>query len=296
MSEPPRSDKPLLPPTDGLWLAHSASKRVDFYSIQYLRPLGGAEGTAVYAAWKFFQSGRNRSETEPLFEAYRKWLNVPDLLIGQAGLGSPVWQITEDRLMSFLLVWRMALDQLASATSSRHGKESIEWRAYQAGRKAAYDTYFGYRVVEAMRNRLQHQDMPPLTQALERCPYTCERCGKEHVDLHLSITMKAQWLLESASCPRTLKRDLEDPANAVIDIREAVKQSMRGFDDLIYTLLMSDSEAPELLALLAGIFDETAPDVPIIVKTGAGGTGGWGGGIEQLRDMEWVITRGRDTT
>jgi hypothetical protein len=287
----PRSNKPVLPPTYGSWLARANSKRADFHSVEYLRRLGDSECTALRTARNFFLSGRRRPEVGPLFEAYQSWLGVAEFVTGQARLGPPTMQVTEDRLMSFLLVWRMALDQLAFATSSRFGKNSREWRAYQAGRRSAYDTYFGYRVVEALRNRLQHQERPPLTQKIEGHPYICKKCGEEHVDLSLSVTLQAEWVLESENCPRILKIDLEDPANTIIDIREVVEQSMQGFDDLLYTLLISDAGASERLAVLVEIFDETSPDVPIIVKSWPDATGNQRGSLEPLSGMEWVITR-----
>jgi hypothetical protein len=287
-----RRAKPLLPPDDGWWLAHDVTRQTSFYSVQYLRPLSEAESAAVRAAWSFFASWRFRSEIEPLLDAYQHWLNSLNLALGSARLGSRGNNsIAENALISFLLVWRMTLDQLANATSSRFGKDSKQWHAYQAGRKIAYDTYFGYRVVEAMRNQVQHQERPALTQEFKNYSYICERCSKEHADLDLSITMHADWLLKSGQCPRVLKTELEHPANAIIEIREAIRESMQGFDDLLYTLLMSDDKAQEHLAVLLQVFSEASPDVPFLVKSWKDESGESQATIVTPSDMDWVIAR-----
>lgn len=289
---------PLQPPSDGCWLAHGFTENVNFYSIEYKRLISDAEYVATQNAWQHFKSGRWLPEVQPLLKVYRSWQEAPGSVTGQARLGGFrlgefLEEVIEDRLISFLLTWRMALDQLASATSSRYGKDSSEWRAYQAGRRKAYDIYFGYRVVEAMRNRVQHQGRPPLAQELIRFPYICEKCGEEHFsyDLDLSVTMRAEWLLESENCPRTLRRDLMDPSNEIIDIREAVQQSMQGFEDILFALLMSSNGAAEHLDILVRAFGETSPYRPVLVKSWKDDSGRWLASLEQLSDVDWVVAR-----
>jgi hypothetical protein len=195
----------------------------------------------------------------------------------------------DKELVSFLLVWRMALDHLASATSSWFGKDSKQWEAFEVGRRRAYDTHFGYRVVDAMRNRVQHQERPPLTHTLLRYPYTCDECDKEHADLDLAVSLPKEWFL-SSQCPRLLKQDLTATDRDDIDIRAAVDESMQGFRDILYVMTMASDEAPGHLASLVNVFDETEPLVPVLVEWHIDGKPR-ATSLREFDSMAWVVKR-----
>jgi hypothetical protein len=179
-----------LPPNDGWWFASSSRAHPDLIAVEYLHPLSEGEIDTLSAAYEYFARGWKEPKVKPLFEAYQAWRQAPQAAAGLTQTGPLPREIVENALVTFLLVWRMALDHLASAISSRFGKEFRQFQAYTASRRRAYDTYFGYRVVESMRNLTQHQEKPPIEQTLERHPHACEKCGREHDDVRdLSVTL-----------------------------------------------------------------------------------------------------------
>lgn len=282
-----------MPPSEGQWLARSSRRRTSFFDpIEYLRPLSEDEFTSLRSAFEYFKLVKRRPEVRPLFDAYENWQSALGHAAEASRLGGPVHeQFVEDRLVAFLLVWRMTIDQLKATTLSCFGKASKQWEAYETGRTCAYDTHFGYRIIEGMRNFIQHYQRPPLIQTIERYPYVCERCGEEHASLDLSVTVPTECFLEWEKCPSTLRRDLVDRADEFVDMRVAVAQSMRGFEDFLYTLITANDKASYYLTVLVNSFRETAPEVPVLIEWQVAGHDNKRSTIKQLYDMDWVITR-----
>lgn len=59
--------------------------------------------------------------------------------------------------VGWLLIWRLVLDHAAHDLSSRFGKPSEQLSRFRAATHKAYDTSQAYRLVEALRNLVQHQ-------------------------------------------------------------------------------------------------------------------------------------------
>ena len=77
-----------------------------------------------------------------------------------------VAEISEELLGAFvgwLLIWRLIVDQAEHDLSSRFGDNSSQLASFRLARKNAYDSSSAYRVVEALRNLIQHREMPSLT-------------------------------------------------------------------------------------------------------------------------------------
>jgi hypothetical protein len=288
-----RSSEPLMPPSEGTWLARTPSRFRSFYDpIEYLRPLSKAETDSLDIAHEYFRLGKQQTNVESLFKAYRDWSEAPIFVAEATRLGGPPQtEVVEDRLLSYLLVWRMAIDQLANATSTHFGRESEQWKAYQEGRRRAYDAYFGYRVIDAMRNLVVHKEMPPLTHTLIAYPYNCDKCGNEHANLDLSVSVSKSWFLGRERCPRVLRRDLINRDEDAIDIRAAVAESVRGFEDLLLSILLASDPARRHLAALINMFNETSPDAPVTVERKINENGRDRARVKDFNDLEWVITR-----
>ncbi len=256
--------KPELPPNEGWWLASSSRANSDLYSVEYLHPLSKGEFDTLSAAYEYFTHHRDEPELKPLFEAYKAWRKALKTAPRSATLGPLPREFVENALVTFLLVWRKALDNLAHAISSSFGKDSCRFKAYNANRRLAFDTYFGYRVVESMRNLTQHRETPPIEQALEHHPYICEKCCQEHKDTpDLLVTLSCAWLKNG--CSATLKRELDTLNRDTIDVVEVVDQSMQGFEDILYAVLLSTHYGPAHRAALVSVFDETHPYYPVLV-------------------------------
>jgi hypothetical protein len=74
----------------------------------------------------------------------------------------------EVALVSFLLMWRLFLDQTRHDLSQRFGDQSAEYNQFKTAASAAYDARPGYRFVEGLRNYVQHVGMPGLRSSSVR--------------------------------------------------------------------------------------------------------------------------------
>ena len=275
------SNKPVLPPGPGWWLAQDASLGL-YGPIQYIRSLTETEFELLLDAVKFVQSVGYPQEARPLDEAYGEWLGRIDT--GASSLPSPtayLHKLMADALVSFLLSWRMALDHLARATSHRFGKASEQWEVFEAARRRAYDTYLGYRVVDAMRNCVQHQGSPPLAVDLITLPYVCQKCGKEHASYDLSVEIPAQWLLDYDRCPRILKQDLADRPDELLDMKIMTAQAMQGIKDILYARLITYDRAVEHINVLVDTFRQAGSNPGLVA----------GASCRRLSHLAWIIER-----
>lgn len=63
-------------------------------------------------------------------------------------------------LVGWLLIWRLIEDQVDYDISRRFGKQSERLARIRQSRRDAYDAHQGYRLVEAIRNAVQHRELP----------------------------------------------------------------------------------------------------------------------------------------
>jgi len=134
--------KPKLPPNEGWWLASSSRANRSLYSVEfeYLHMLSKREFDTLSPAYEYFTSHLYEPELRPLFEAYKAWENALEVAPGFATMGPLPREVVENALITFLLIWRKALDNLAYAISSRFGKDSSRFQAYNDSRRRAFDT------------------------------------------------------------------------------------------------------------------------------------------------------------
>lgn len=64
------------------------------------------------------------------------------------------------RLVNFLTTSRLYLDQILHELSCTYGKESHQYLQIKSATRREYDSVLGYRVIEALRNHVQHQALP----------------------------------------------------------------------------------------------------------------------------------------
>ncbi len=244
-------DELPLPPESGRWLARQL--RIP----EYVRPLHDGEHTVIECGNRYFRDGLARPPVAALSTAYDNWRARFSMAEGWT-LGPLPESVISEPLVTFLLTWRMTLDQLASEASGRFGRDSPQWEALTTARHHAYDRSSAYRIVEFMRNRVQHQQMPPISRSHARSPG-----GKRP---RLAVTVPAAWLLDSSNCPRLLRTDLTRPTMATLDMNSVVSEAYQAFEDVLCTLLLAeDARAPQYLERFQGMTEETAPAAPAIV-------------------------------
>jgi len=186
----------------------------------------------------------------------------------------------------------MTLDHLAHTISSQFGEESDQLRDYNSSRHQAYDSYFGYRVIETLRNITQHREKPPIEQKIERHLYLCTKCGQEHESSRdLSITLDPTWLKTSKKTPARFKRELDELKGVPIELRDVVEQSMQGFDDIVFSILLSSAKGSNYCTRLVRIFGETSPNFPVLVNYWINENGKPRGSIDSFSDISWIIER-----
>lgn len=68
--------------------------------------------------------------------------------------------VVHRHLLNLLSAGRLYLDQVRHHLSTMFGKESDEYEAFVDYTRSAYDERFGYRVLETLRNFVQHRGVP----------------------------------------------------------------------------------------------------------------------------------------
>jgi hypothetical protein len=277
----PRStyDKLPLPPEPGRWLARQM--RIP----EYLRPLRDGEYAFIERGDRYFRDGLARPPVSALSTAYNNWQGRFSWAEGWArDLGPMPESLISEPLVAFLLTWRMTLDQLASDVSDRFGRDSFQWKTLSTARRRAYDRSSSYRVVEFMRNRVQHQQMPPISHSRNRS-LEGDRPG-------LAVTVPAAWLLESSNCPRLLRADLTRSTITTIDMNSVISEAFQAFEDVLRALLLvEDARAPRYLEAYQGLAEETAPAAPAIAQQWFDENNDARMMFDPIHSMEWASER-----
>jgi len=68
--------------------------------------------------------------------------------------------VVNRRIVNLLSTCRLYLDQVLHEFSGIYGKESESYAAFKQATNNEYDSVFGYRVMEALRNHAQHRSLP----------------------------------------------------------------------------------------------------------------------------------------
>lgn len=284
-----------LPPNYGWWLARSSHAKHDLDAPEDFRPLSKEKFDTLTASYIYISNPWFKPKVEQLFKAYEKWCSLLKSAPSVAQTGSFPKEHAEEVLANFLSMWRKALNNLATYITSRFKEEPNQLQtyeqAYKKSKNTAYDKYIGYRVVEAMRNIDVHQETPPIELTFERHPYVCKKCGKIHEDVgDLSVTISRAWLRDNCS-KGILKQELDKLNSDSIDIGAMVEQSMQGFMDILYNLLLLTSEGKTHCSKIRKVFDETCPDYPVLVKFWSNERGEPLVAARVLDDVNWVVKR-----
>jgi hypothetical protein len=173
--------------------------------------------------------------------------------------------LAEDLLGAFvgwLLIWRLVLDQAAHDLSSRFGHDSDQLANFRLATNRAYDTSVAYRVVEALRNLVQHREMPSLhlnrTEELDQ--------ATEQPVTKVSYKFSVSDLLNSPKCPVTVKNEFRVKPKMELDLPVIVDEAMAAMDRILVELVkISTPELITYITQLRKIFKE-ASGVPLLVR------------------------------
>ena len=206
------------------------------------------------------------SPSRLLMSSHRVWRSIVEKTDDQEAMRHLSFQLLDEFQSAFvgwLLIWRLVLDQADHNLSKRFGKESPERSLLNQARSNAYDAHQGYRVIEAVRNLVQHQEMPPFN--IRRGAQLDPQSGA--VTRKIEVTFPVSWLLESPKCPAKIKGEFQGRPTEVLSVVDVVDDAMAGFQEILVTLFrVNYPEMLESVTLLRQIFGEAHPGVPVLLK------------------------------
>ena len=142
-------------------------------------------------------------------------------------------------------------------------KESNERLLLGQARRDAFDVHRGYRVVEAMRNLVQHREMTPFN--LNRNRQLDRQAGQ--VINNIEVVFPVSWLLESSKCPAKIKSEFKDSSAEMPSMIDIVDDAMSGFHEIFSDACHNQSSGMmESVNLLRQISGEAHPGLPVLLR------------------------------
>jgi hypothetical protein len=173
--------------------------------------------------------------------------------------------LAEDLLGAFvgwLLIWRLVLDQAEHDLSFRFGKSSDQLTKFRLARRTAYDTSSAYRVVEALRNLVQHREMPSLQ--LNRTRVLDRATGRPVTKV--SYRFPVSDLLNSPKCPAKVKNEFRGNPEMELELPVIVDEAMTAINSVLVELVkISEPELITYINQLRRIFIE-ASGMPLLLR------------------------------
>ncbi|MGB2822726.1 MAG: hypothetical protein WBF17_17210 [Phycisphaerae bacterium] len=96
------------------------------------------------------------------FEEELQGLTLRQLIFSDGDWSSFIGELqtVNRRLANLLSACRLYIDQIKHEISALYGFDSAQYQALGQAFSAEYDGYLGYRVLEALRNHVQHRSLP----------------------------------------------------------------------------------------------------------------------------------------
>jgi hypothetical protein len=114
-----------------------------------------------------------------------------------------------------------------------------------------------------MRNAVQHREMPPFNVSLDRRLDT--QSGDTIRDV--KVTFPVAWLLDSPKCSATVKRELRNDPEEVLNMADVIDDAMNGFLKVFLSIArINHPESITSVNLLRRIFKEAHPGIPGLIK------------------------------
>ena len=199
--------------------------------LRFIRCMDDAEAESIRSAASFCRRYVIMPFYRLLYSSHRVWQQTVARL-SEFNKDEMVPASVDDllgALVGWLLVWRLIIDQTAHDVSSRFGKESNEFRTLKQAKSDAYDSHQGYRLAEAIRNMVQHQELPPfnLSKSEGADP------GTGDVISEVSLILPVSWLLDSPKCPARIKAEFESDPDYGLDLIDVIEDAMAGMGSVL---------------------------------------------------------------
>lgn len=268
------------------WTLQSAGATTTF-----VRCVDTDEAEQIKAAASFCRKYATMPNYRLLNSAYRVWQQTLDRAANvQRGQWQPA--LIEELMGAFvgwLLIWRLILDQAPHDLSSRFGKGSEQLAKFRLVRITAYDNSGAYRVVEALRDLVQHREMPSLQ--LRRVEELDRATGQRVSTVYCRFPVSD--LLNSPKCPATIKKDFRDNPEAELDLPAIIAEAMAAMNSVLLQLVkISLPELNTYISQLRKIFAE-ASGMPLLLRTRQPSAGSKAVGLnfdmEPLHDLQFLI-------
>jgi hypothetical protein len=149
-----------------------------------------------------------------------------------------------------------------------------------------FDGCQGYRLTEALRNMVQHQEVPPLNinHSRERDPQSGKPVST------VSITLPVSWLLDSGECPAVVKAEFRATPDALLQMVDVVDDAMGGMKKVIGKLVeINTPELSQHATYLRRLFSETAPEAPLLLRLSPRSGQGMKVDMQRLDDLTFFI-------
>lgn len=257
----------------------------------FVRCVGTSEAEQIKEAAVFCRKYATLPTHRLLSSSFRVWQETFDR-VANAKQGEWTPALAEDllaALVGWLLTWRLILDQSAHDLSSRFGNPSEQLSKFRSATHRAYDASRAYRVVDALRNLVQHQEMPSLklNRSRELDPATRQPVTK------VSYRFPVSDLLNSSRCKATIKREFRDEPEMEFDVPALINEAMAAMNEVLIELV--NSSVPELIthiSKLRSIFTE-ASGMPALLRVKPPLAGSRIGGLNiemaPLHDLQFLV-------
>ena len=153
-------------------------------------------------------------------------------------------QLFNRRLINLLTTCRLYLDHISHTLSLVYGKNSSSLELLKQKRSAEYDSNLGYRVVEALRNYVQHRGLP-----VHGLQYSLmQEEDDTHSFLKYTVTprIRISELREDAKFKRSVLKELEALGNdEEVDLKPLIRkhiESIGRIHQFIRELIADDLE------------------------------------------------------
>lgn len=248
-----------------------AGREISHISEERYKVVKSAKATCIFALeieekFALLLDNYYEFETEllKLAEAYRVWprRDHSNSMLERLKL--------DQRLVNLLTACRLFSDQTDHGISTMFGNPSGELNSVKSFKNGLYDSHWGYRFMEALRNHVQHSGLP-----VHIICYNAERTQGSPADYtQFSIAPKTSVnrLAENCSFKKQILSELKSKGKEV-DLRPAVREYIECFAKLhehlrekISTKLAEDRLIYEAAIQAYSVLNDEAVDFPRLVE------------------------------
>jgi len=179
------------------------------------------ESMAIEETFDLLIKNYSDYEQDLLSNALDNMLHAPQSWVSS----SELIQGVNRRLLNLLAACKIMLDHLPQRVKAITGKSAAS-AGIDTIRHAQYDAFLGYRVMEALRNHIQHRGIP-----IRRLRHNMETVNETTEDVHKRSTLVPLLDVEQLKADNKVKRSIVEELlarGAFVDIRPLVREYVQG--------------------------------------------------------------------